>query len=340
MAWQDYLRDEMIDANVVVGTDSNNYVCILNHRSKTTNRPITGVDWATYWALTTDFVGSAWVVDTNYHIRQDASELNGLVDSVASVNSSITHWTHWRDVYQGIQGVCKSNNESRLAVKQAAFMSGIPVWQASHLYNSGDTIQPTIANGYTYEAGFVFSAWSPNTAFGAGAIISAGGYLYSSSGGVSDIIEPVWPGFIGGSVFDFTITWTCTAVAPTSGTSGGVEPVWPVVVGNTVLDNTITWTCRAGYTINYGGTYNVSNISDWAIRNPAGANVYVYGGVGWDSDAIITKAITDWGIMYPLLTNTTSGALAMITNLGNALVIVTAWKNNISARNPILTDYD
>lgn len=39
--------------SIVVGTDDNDYECILDHTSTTSNRPITGTSWATYWKLRT-----------------------------------------------------------------------------------------------------------------------------------------------------------------------------------------------------------------------------------------------------------------------------------------------
>jgi len=306
MAWKDYLRDEMIDANVVIGTNSNNYICKLNHRSKATNRPITGIDWATYWDLTTDFTGSTWVVNNNYHIRQDASELNGLVDSVASVNASITHWQHWRDIYQGIQGEDKTNLEAQLAVKAAYWELGYfyPAWLPNHSYAHLTYARPTTVNSRKYWAETPLIPYVPPQ--------------YNPDPPYEELYQRV------------------------NGTSGGTEPTWPTGIGSTVVDNNITWHCE-DVVITYpnaGAGYGTTNLTAWDVRD-SGTIVYRYSPpVNWDADPIIIKAMTDWNTMYPLINNTTYGALAMITNLGTALVLVTNWKNTIAARNPVLKDYD
>lgn len=49
----------------VTGTDSKIYTCIKSHTSTTNNKPVTGVDWSTYWEQKGS-VGGAWVVSTAY----------------------------------------------------------------------------------------------------------------------------------------------------------------------------------------------------------------------------------------------------------------------------------
>lgn len=129
---------------------------------------------------------------------------------------------------------------------------------------------------------------------------------------------------------------------PGPGTSGGSEPTWPTTPGQTIVDNEITWKCyTATIDIVYGPNYNVSNISDWTIRdNPGSIVVYQYQGTGWDNDAIIIKAISDWNICYDLLTDNELGANNMITRLGQALTIITDQRDLIAARNLFLGDYD
>ena len=53
-------------ADYVVGTDTNDYVCIADHTSVTaTNRPITGTDYATFWEATA-VTGGVWANSTAY----------------------------------------------------------------------------------------------------------------------------------------------------------------------------------------------------------------------------------------------------------------------------------
>lgn len=49
----------------VAGTDALNYTCILSHTAATDNKPVTGVDHATYWAQT-GTSGAAWELDKAY----------------------------------------------------------------------------------------------------------------------------------------------------------------------------------------------------------------------------------------------------------------------------------
>jgi hypothetical protein len=54
-----------INADEVIGTDTLNYTCKLSHVAASTNKPITGVDWATYWAQVGSS-GAAWVDGRTY----------------------------------------------------------------------------------------------------------------------------------------------------------------------------------------------------------------------------------------------------------------------------------
>lgn len=47
--------------SVVTGTDGNKYRCILNHTASSSNQPITGANYATYWILTNaDAIATTW----------------------------------------------------------------------------------------------------------------------------------------------------------------------------------------------------------------------------------------------------------------------------------------
>ena len=57
--------------SVVVGTDANNYYCILSHTSEAANAPITGGSYATYWALYTGSeTASTWATGTSYRAEK------------------------------------------------------------------------------------------------------------------------------------------------------------------------------------------------------------------------------------------------------------------------------
>jgi len=53
--------------SLVTGTDSNVYSCILNHTAAAANTPITGADYATYWAASSSASTPAtWAAATSY----------------------------------------------------------------------------------------------------------------------------------------------------------------------------------------------------------------------------------------------------------------------------------
>lgn len=49
----------------VLGTDTKNYTCILNHTAAALNKPVTGANWATYWAQKGSS-GGTWVDGSAY----------------------------------------------------------------------------------------------------------------------------------------------------------------------------------------------------------------------------------------------------------------------------------
>lgn len=80
--------------SIVVGSDGNDYRCILDHTSVSSNKPITGADYATYWEATGGTgLGSAWASDTDYKSDviwydrvkrvEDARYLNNNIDAPA-----------------------------------------------------------------------------------------------------------------------------------------------------------------------------------------------------------------------------------------------------------------
>ncbi len=53
------------DTDQVIGSDTKNYICKLAHTAASSNKPITGADWATYWTQTGS-AGIAWVTGSAY----------------------------------------------------------------------------------------------------------------------------------------------------------------------------------------------------------------------------------------------------------------------------------
>lgn len=72
-------------ATVITGTDALNYTCIKSHISATTNKPVTGADWASYW-VQKGTGGVAWADATAYSSIGDFTSLTGTIDII---NASI-----------------------------------------------------------------------------------------------------------------------------------------------------------------------------------------------------------------------------------------------------------
>jgi len=59
--------------SVVVGTDGNDYYCILAHTAAVADKPIIGANYTTYWTATGGTgVGTVWVSGTAYALSLDA----------------------------------------------------------------------------------------------------------------------------------------------------------------------------------------------------------------------------------------------------------------------------
>lgn len=98
------LNDTDDIGHVMLGTDSLAYRCISNHTSASTNRPITGADYADYWEVYTSHA-STWANATSYDIGNVVTGSNTkdykcilAHTSVTSTNKPITgtsYATYW-----------------------------------------------------------------------------------------------------------------------------------------------------------------------------------------------------------------------------------------------------
>jgi hypothetical protein len=61
----DWTTKTFSSSSKVLGSDSETYTCILNHTAASTNKPITGANYTTYWKKT-GTSGSAWVSSADY----------------------------------------------------------------------------------------------------------------------------------------------------------------------------------------------------------------------------------------------------------------------------------
>lgn len=76
----------LLASSIVIGTDGNEYVCILEHTAKATNKPTSGTDYLTYWGTIGPGYGSAWLEETVYvpAITYEILLVNNVQDGTAS----------------------------------------------------------------------------------------------------------------------------------------------------------------------------------------------------------------------------------------------------------------
>ena len=89
-----------IGSVIVIGTNGNDYRCILAHTAAAADRPITGVNWATYWVATgSSGIGSTWVSGTlyplTYCILSAIEEVQGqdLIDEIPNYFRVLTFFS-------------------------------------------------------------------------------------------------------------------------------------------------------------------------------------------------------------------------------------------------------
>jgi len=56
----------LLASSIVIGTDTNEYVCIAKHTATLLDRPTDGVNYLTYWGAVGPGYGSAWLVGSAY----------------------------------------------------------------------------------------------------------------------------------------------------------------------------------------------------------------------------------------------------------------------------------
>ncbi len=98
-----------------------------------------------------------------------------------------------------------------------------------------------------------------------------------------------------------------------------------------------------GY-ITFGGDYGVVNVTDWVIYDVLNNPVYVYGGVGWDSDSTIVNFINQWDfgddyIHHAFDTTGTYGLQANIDQLYSALNLLQANRDTIGNSKIVFASY-
>lgn len=68
---RDWEEVTLTASSVVTGSDTNVYECIRSHTSDTTTKPVTGVNWTSFWEKTSKTTGGAWADATSYNYIGD-----------------------------------------------------------------------------------------------------------------------------------------------------------------------------------------------------------------------------------------------------------------------------
>lgn len=108
-------------------------------------------------------------------------------------------------------------------------------WKSSTNYATGDVVQPTVVNGYSYRATRLTTPgipWAPNVARIVGGKVepttaNGFGYTVTSVSGASPksgTVEPVWPAVDGGTVYEDTGMATPEPPSTTAPTGGSTIP--------------------------------------------------------------------------------------------------------------------
>lgn len=123
------------------------------------------------------------------------------------------------------------------------------------------------------------------------------------------------------------------------------------------LDNTKLAEIEAAYgdpfntpfSVDYGGNYGTidyttGGITDFRIIDSTGNTMYEYGGVNWDSDAEITKLVSDFAfgndyLTRPLTSGASYGIYDNISSMSSAKSLLEANKNKIEASKTAFGDY-
>jgi len=91
---QYYFRIAFQEESQVIGTDTNNYYCHQNHVGSSSNRPITGAEWANYWLLGGSF-GVAWENGASYvkadHIVLGLQKYKYSHDALMQIHGIVHH---------------------------------------------------------------------------------------------------------------------------------------------------------------------------------------------------------------------------------------------------------
>lgn len=111
-----------------------------------------------------------------------------------------------------------------------------PAWQPNHVYGLGELVQPTMPNGYYYQApaSTGVPAWQAGT-------------VYS----VNDVVQPTVPN---------GYTYKVVEVTGDAPTSGDTEPAWPTAEGAQVFEGTDSSEVPSTATTPTGGDQSIGSV--------------------------------------------------------------------------------
>jgi len=71
LLWTRVWDQATLTASSVVSNSGTNYKCLQSHTSSAADEPGVGANWTTYWEITTETAGGAWVTSTSYNFIAD-----------------------------------------------------------------------------------------------------------------------------------------------------------------------------------------------------------------------------------------------------------------------------
>lgn len=141
------VRGTYLNPDTVIGSDLNEYYCIQNHLSDSTNKPITGADWRDYWRATGNTGDTeTWTTGTNYSTsntnlrwwqffltdgsgREDMQELTEFlpVEFWESHHTNLNSAASYGTVYAKVRGVNEAGEVSEWS-SLVAHRNADPSW--------------------------------------------------------------------------------------------------------------------------------------------------------------------------------------------------------------------
>jgi hypothetical protein len=177
----------------VVGTDSNDYTCILAHTSTANDKPITGADYAFYWQVSgTTGEGTVWSSSTAYTTTQ----ITGIYDyQLLNGNQFIIVATNNGDVFKNNTTTIRTGASTRTFTEFAKYDNILYMVDGStvpHTWNGSDATSTAITSIPASWSGTSYPSWIiPHGSENALSMVAGGcsntpNYIYISEDGNGD----------------------------------------------------------------------------------------------------------------------------------------------------------